>query len=47
MCKLKNGSSSSGRLNQEDHEFKVSLGYSAKPCTKTNKQTNWQKYLRG
>jgi hypothetical protein len=25
---------------QEDHQFKVNLGYTARPCLKTSKQTN-------
>jgi hypothetical protein len=27
-----------GRLRQEDHEFKTSLGYVAKPCLKKRKR---------
>jgi hypothetical protein len=35
-----------GRLRQEDHEFKASLGYTGRPYLKnkqTNKQTNKQR----
>jgi chitodextrinase len=35
-----------GRLRQEDHEFKASLGYTGRPYLKnkqTNKQTNKEK----